>query len=127
MRIKSLTLDKFNETITKKTKRPFRAKQVEMLRAVFVDGEMPATVARQFGITKQSLDQTMKLFHEIYINHSDIDSSMVSVTLELPEILAVDLNQFLNVLHACNDEKKSKEAMDNALAGIHKATALLSS
>ncbi|MCW3649175.1 hypothetical protein K6Y74_38865, partial [Burkholderia cenocepacia] len=52
-------------------------------------------------------------------------NAVVSVTLEMPENLALEVAGLLDALKACTDEDKKAEALEKAKNAVRRATKLL--
>lgn len=96
-----------------------------ILRAVLVDGRTQADVATEYGVSKQRVNSLMGDFKRNYMAAAATGNAVVSVTLEMPENLAIEVAGLLDALKACTDEDKKAEALEKAKNAVRRAAKLL--
>ncbi len=97
-----------------------------ILRAVLVDGRTQADVATEYGVSKQRVNSLMGDFKRNYIAQAAATgNAVVSVTLDMPETLALEVAGLLDALKACTNEEKKAEALEKATNAVRKTTRLL--
>lgn len=103
----------------------YEEKTKNLLRAVLVDGVGVVDAGKQFGVTKQRVNQVIDLFLERH--YSSAENSLVSVTTEIPERLADELVKMTAALKAsdASDIQKSL-AIEKAIIGIRNSVKFLS-
>ncbi|MDE4928787.1 TrfB-related DNA-binding protein [Ralstonia insidiosa] len=125
MKLKRLSPDEF-DSLPWMAKTRFHDQTWSILRAVLVDGRTQADVATEYGVSKQRVNSLMGDFKRNYIAQAAATSNaVVSVTLEMPEQLALEVAGLLDALKACTDEDKKTEALEKAQNAVRRATKLL--
>lgn len=118
MKLKRLGLAQF-ERLVSKTRADERTRA--MLRAVLVDGRQQVEVAEEFGAKKQQLNLAISRIDEIYRKSDDAGFGIVSVLLDLPEKLALELIQFSEELDRSNDQALKNEVLARVLRSVQGA------
>jgi DnaJ-class molecular chaperone len=91
-----------------------------------VDGRTQADVATEYGVSKQRVNSLMGDFKRNYIAQAAATgNAVVSVTLDMPETLALEVAGLLDALKACTNEEKKAEALEKATNAVRKTTRLL--
>lgn len=124
MKLKRLSPDEF-DGLPWIAKTRFKDQTWSILRAVLVDGRTQADVATEYGVSKQRVNSLMGDFKRNYMATAATGNAVVSVTLEMPENLALEVASLLDALKACADEEKKAEALDKAKNAVRRATKLL--
>lgn len=123
MKLKRLSPDEFDSLLAKTR---FQDQARSILRAVLVDGRTQADVATEFGVSKQRVHRLMGFFKDDYIEQaSAAGTALVSVTLDIPENLALEVASLLDALKACPDEDLKNQALEKTINAVRKAAKLL--
>lgn len=119
MKLKRLTPSDFDR-IAECSRMGTRAR--EMARAVLVDGRTQADVATEHGMTKQRVNLAVGAISRIF-KHSaaPAGSGTVSVNLELPETLALELAHLENALGASSSAEVRDKAVTQVLEAVRTA------
>lgn len=100
----------------------YEEKTRDLLRAVLCDGQEPVMVSNEYGVSRQRVNQLVKLFlSRHYSNNASDGHTMVRVSLELPERLATELSGMLDAFGRCRDQSKKGLAIDKAVVGVRGA------
>lgn len=123
MKLKRLSADEFDNLMAKTR---FHDQTWSILRAVLVDGRSQVDVAKEYGVSKQRVNSLMGDFKRNYIAQAAATgSAVVSVTLDMPENLALEVAGLLDALKTCTDEDKKAEALEKAKNAVRKAANIL--
>lgn len=117
MKLKRLSSDEFDRLVAMTR---FQDNSRAILRAVLVDGRPQADVATEFGVSKQRVNRLMNFIKEDYIEKAAAGTALVSVTMEMPENLAIDLAAMLDVLASCQDETMCGMAIEKVRNALRK-------
>lgn len=118
MKLKRLGLEQF-ERLVSKTRADERTRA--MLCAVLVDGRQQAEVAEAFGVKRQQLNLAVSRIDEIYRKSDDVGLGVVSVLIDLPEKLALELIEFSETLDRSNDQVLKNEVLARVLRTVQGA------
>ena len=125
MKLKRLSPEEF-DGLPWMAKTRFHDQTWSILRAVLVDGRTQADVATEYGVSKQRVNSLMGDFKRNYIAQAAATgTAVVSVTLDMPETLALEVAGLLDALKACTNEEKKAEALEKATNAVRKTTRLL--
>lgn len=95
------------------TKR-FSDQSREMARAVIVDGEPAAEVARNFGVTRQRINQLVTRYYQALLASNLVEEDVVlwlKHGFEVPGAIIEPLEQFLEAARRSKDTKKVQSAL----------------
>lgn len=120
MKLKQLSAAEFDRLIA--TKNRFKDNARQILRAVLVEGRSQADVAVDFGVTKQRVNRLMSFFKKNYMAQAGSGSALVSVAIDLPENLAIDLTAMMDAMKACEDDALGEEAIEKVRAAVRRAS-----
>ena len=103
MKLKRISNTDF-ERVAKTTRIKDRTR--DMLREVLVDGVPQTDAATKYGVTKQRVNLLVGTIEKAYMQGPSSADSIVSVTLDLPETLALELSMLLEALERCKSGTK---------------------
>ncbi|WP_459203474.1 TrfB-related DNA-binding protein (plasmid) [Ralstonia pseudosolanacearum] len=118
MKLKRLTPEDFDR-IAEHTRMGDRARS--MARAVLVDGRAQADVATEFGMTKQRVNAAVGAIERAFVQTAAPGTGLVSVSLELPESLALELANLVDAFAACVDGETRSKALAQVLRAVRSA------
>lgn len=118
MDLKRLTPQDFDR-VAAKTRLKDRAR--EMARAVLVDGRAQTDVATQHGMSKQCVGQAVSAIKRAYSKMAARGSGWVTVALELPEALALEMASLVSELKGCSDQAAQSRATTQVVRSIRAA------
>lgn len=106
---KQLTQEEFNSL------RPFLSKRlnVNALYQVMVEGKRQADVAREVGVTRKAISQSVGKLWQLHIEHGQRPEGWVAVNVALPQELAEVVNDMARNARA----KLGKQNDENENAG----------
>lgn len=122
MRLKRLTPADFNR-LADGTRLKDRTRQLAW--EVLVDGDAPSDVAARFGMTKQRVGLAVGVIEKAYFADKDSGLGWVSIEMELPEMIALQLDDVAKVLKASGDQAKLEEVSRIVSAALTQARGLL--
>jgi hypothetical protein len=118
MKLKRLTPEDFAR-VASRTRLGERAR--DMARAVLVDGRAQADVATEYGMTKQRVNAAVGAIERAYIQTAAPGTGWVSVALDLPEALALELASLVDALRGARDEAARTKALAQVTRAIRAA------
>lgn len=86
-----------------------------MAREVLVDGASQTNVATKYGMTKQRIHLAINTLEKAYFKGPTTGNSIVNVTLDLPENLALELANLTAALQGCKSSTKANRALSQVL------------
>lgn len=92
-----------------------------MARAVLVDGRPKADVAAENGLSKQRMTLVMRSVHRAYQKTTMPANSWISMEIELPEGLAIELAEVTDKLKNITDETQCAKAISNLVQALRTA------
>lgn len=118
MKLKRLTLQNFDRLAD-----GTRLKQLarQLAREVLVDGGMPSAVAARHGITPQRVGLAVGVIEKAYFEDREGGAGWVSLEMELPEKIALQLDDLVEALKNSGNETQVEQAADILLAAVAKA------
>jgi hypothetical protein len=123
MKLKKLSAQDFDR-IAAQTRMEERTKQ--LAREVLVDGEAPTDVAARAGMTKQRISLAVGVIEKAYFASTEGGLGWVALELELPEVIALQLDEVFQQLRNSSDQAKLEEAAQIIKAALKKTSHLLS-
>lgn len=120
MKLRRLDIEVFNRLATE-TGLGDRAR--EMAAAVLVDGRKQTDVAAEYGMTKQRIGLAVASIEKAYFDGKIgvVGTGIVSVELDLPESLALQLAHFNEMFQKCRNKSDRKRAIANVIANLESA------
>lgn len=88
---------------------------------VLVEGDTLTNVAARAGMTKQRVRLAVDVIEKAYFEDENGGTGWVSLELELPESIALQLDDLMSTLKAANDESKLKRAVKTFNQALSKA------
>jgi hypothetical protein len=122
MKLKRLTPEDFDR-LAEGTRLQDRTRQ--LAREVLVDGETPSDVAARAGMTKQRVGLAVGVIEKAYFADKGGGLGWVSMEMELPERVALQLDELAQALKASGDQAKLEQASEIVMAALSKARKLL--
>lgn len=95
-----------------------------MARAVLVDGRGQAEVATENDMSRQRINLAVGAIKRAYKAAGGSAGGIVSVLLEVPECLALELATFNKALASCSNDELRKAVLDKAISGLVNARKL---
>lgn len=92
-----------------------------MARAVLVDGRPKADVAAENGLSKQRMTLVMRSVHRAYQKTTMPANSWISMEIELPEGLAIELDEVTDKLKNITDETQCAKAISALVQALRTA------
>jgi len=123
MRLKRLTLQDFDR-LADGTRLKERARQ--LAREVLVDGGTPSGVAARHGMTPQRVSLAVGVIEKAYFEDREGGLGWVSLDMDLPEKVALQLDDLAKALRESKNESQVKEVTDILLTAVAKARRQLS-
>jgi hypothetical protein len=117
MKLKRLSADDFDR-IAAHTRMEERTKQ--LAREVLVDGDSPSDVAARSGFTKQRIGLAVGVIEKAYFANEESGQGWVTLELELPETLGLQLDDIFGRLKASGDKAKLQDALQIIRAALKK-------
>ena len=94
----------------------------KMVHEVLVNGKSQASVAAEFSVSKQRVNSAISQIETLYFADPYSDQvGTVSIDLELPHSLALELSKFSEALAGCNNKTYRENAVKKILAAISSA------
>lgn len=121
MELKRLSSDDF-ERLANETNLGDHARL--MARAVLVDGRGQAEVATENEMSRQRINLAVGAIKRAYKAAGGSGQGIVSVLLEVPECLALELATFNKALSSCSSDELRKAVLDKAISGLVNARKL---
>lgn len=118
MRLKRLTLQDFGR-LADGTRLKERAKQ--LAREVLVDGGTPTAVATRHGMTPQRVSLAVGVIEKAYFEDREGGFGWVSLALDLPEKLALQLDDLVKALKESKSESQVEQVTELLVTAIAKA------
>lgn len=112
MKLKHLAPEDFDR-LAKSTRLGERAR--EMARAVLVDGRTLPDVGVEYGMSKQRVHLAVGTIKRAYNDATTPSSGLVSVMLELPKSVALELSMLADALKECESEEQSSSVVASAV------------
>jgi hypothetical protein len=122
MKLKRLTAEDFDR-LAEGTRLQDRTRQ--LAREVLVDGETPSDVAARAGMTKQRVGLAVGVIEKAYFADNGGGLGWVSMEMELPERVALQLDELAQALKTSGDQAKLEQVSEIVLAALSKARKLL--
>jgi hypothetical protein len=97
----------------------------QFAREVLVDGDTPTDVAKRHGVTKQRVGLAVGVMEKAYFDDKESGLGWVSVEMELPEKIALELDDVAKALMASGDQAKLEEVARIVEAALAQARDLL--
>lgn len=97
----------------------------EMAAAVLVDGRIQAEVAAAYGATRQFVYKLLQIINRVYAADAHRTSSVVRVTLDVPESLAFELELFLGLMQNDEDSDRRVLALEKVTRGTQQGIRVL--
>lgn len=108
MKLKRLSAQEFDR-IAAQTRMEDRTKQ--LAREVFVNGESLTNVAVRWGMTKQRIGLAVGVIEKAYFANSGGGLGWVSIELELPEVIALRLDEVVQRMRTNEDATRLEDAI----------------
>jgi hypothetical protein len=122
MKLKRLSAEDFDR-VAAQTRMEERTKQ--LAREVLVQGDSPTDVAARSGFTKQRINLALGVMEKAYFANSGNGQGWVALELELPETIALQLDDVFSRLKTSGDQGKLQEAIQTIQAALVKTGRLL--
>lgn len=122
MRLKRLTPQDFDR-LADSTRLQDRTRQ--LAREVLVDGDTPSEVAARHALTKQRIGLAVAVIEKAYFADREGGLGWVSLEMELPETVALQLDDLVQALKSCGDQAKLEQVAEIITAAVAKARKLL--
>jgi hypothetical protein len=122
MRLKRLTLQDFDR-LADSTRLQDRTRQ--LAREVLVDGDTPSEVAARHALTKQRIGLAVAVIEKAYFADREGGLGWVSLEMEMPETIALQLDDLVQALKASGDQAKLEQVAELITAAVAKARKLL--
>jgi hypothetical protein len=122
MRLKRLTAADFNR-LADGTRLKDRTRQLAW--EVLVDGDSPSDVAARAGMTKQRVGLAVGVIEKAYFADQSGGLGWVSLEMELPETIALQLDDVAKALKTSGDQAKLEQAAQIITAALAQARSLL--
>ena len=100
---------------------------IDMAREVLVFGRKQTEIAAETGMTKQRIFKAVLKIEQAYFNSESDGAALVSLDLNLPEKLALELASISAILESRAVTPSDMESIDVALAALVKARQALQS
>ncbi|WP_371765548.1 TrfB-related DNA-binding protein [Massilia sp.] len=124
MKLKRITPDRFNH-LASQTRLKENARQLAY--GVLVEGNTPAVVASKSGMTHQRVLLAVAVIERAYFADKSGDGmGWVSLQMDAPESVALQLDDLFQTLKDVNDETKETQVAKLLLEAVVKARRLLS-
>lgn len=118
MRLKRLTLQDFDR-LADGTRLKERARQ--LAREVLVDGGTPSAVASRHGMTPQRVSLAVGVIEKAYFDDREGGLGWVSLDMDLPEKIALQLDDLVKALKASQDQQQVEQVTEILLAAVAQA------
>ena len=125
MEIKRLSLEEFNRIAAQlavEAVKPLATQTIEMVRSVLVDGRSQTAVAIEYGMSKQRVSLAVRSFTRQYVRSGSLGKAMVRVSLELPELLAVEFSELSKAILDCHNLDEVNKAVASVYQSLKLAT-----
>jgi hypothetical protein len=122
MRLKRLNAKDFNR-LADGTRLKDRTRQLAW--EVLVDGDPASEVAARSGMTKQRVGLAVGVIEKAYFEDKEGGLGWVTLEMELPETIALQLDDVAKALKASGDQAKLEEVAEIVSAALAKARAML--
>ena len=118
MRLKRLTLQDFDR-LADGTRLKERSKQ--LAREVLVDGGTPTGVAARHGMTPQRVSLAVGVIEKAYFEDREGGFGWVSLDMDLPEKLALQLDELVKALKESKNESQVEQVTELLVSAVAKA------
>lgn len=122
MKLKRLTLQDFDR-LADGTRLKARTRQ--LAREVLVDGGTPTAVAARYGMTPQRVSLAVGVIEKAYFEDREGGLGWVSLDMDLPEKLALQLDELVRALKESKNESQVEHVIEVLLTAVAKAKAQL--
>jgi len=122
MRLKRLTPQDFDR-LADSTRLQDRTRQ--LAREVLVDGDTASEVGARHALTKQRIGLAVAVIEKAYFADREGGLGWVSLEMELPEAIALQLDELAHALKASGDQAKLEQVTEVITAAVAKARKLL--
>lgn len=118
MKLKKISASEFDR-VAKLT--GMELQTINMAREALVFGRKQTEIAAETGVTKQRIYKAVLKIEEAYFNSESDGAALVSLDLNLPEKLALELASISAILESRPVTASDMQAIDVAIAALVKA------